>query len=96
MVAEMERGHTGSLRAAGRALGRFDGAWIAAAHDVPAAVVITRRDHVVRPERQERLAEAWRAVIVDLDADHDAPIAAPAAFTAAVLEGVERTAVVPT
>jgi 3-oxoadipate enol-lactonase len=96
MVAEMERGHTGSLRAAGRALGRFDGASIAAAHHVPAAVVVTRRDHVVRPERQERLAAAWDATTLDLDADHDAPMAAPAEFAAAIVEAVARTSGPPT
>jgi 3-oxoadipate enol-lactonase len=89
LVAEMERGHSADLRAAGRCLARFDGAPIAAAaNGLPAAAVITRRDHLVRPVRQERLAEAWRAPVVDLDADHDAPVAQPAAFVAAALQAI--------
>lgn len=89
LVTEMERGHTASLRAAGRALTRFDGRSIAAAaHGIPASVVVTRRDALVRPARQERLAEAWNARTVDLDADHDAPVAQPAAFVDAVLDGI--------
>jgi len=90
LVAEMERGHVAALRAAGRALARFDGRPIAAVSHVPASVVVTRRDRLVRPHRQEKLAHAWRASVVDLDADHDAPVAQPAAFVAAVLEAVEH------
>jgi len=93
LVGEIERGHPASLRAAGRALGRFDGRPIAAAHrQVPTAVVITRRDHLVRPARQERLATAWRATRVELDADHDAPLARPDDFVRAMLEAVASVA----
>ena len=92
LIAEMERGHTGSIRAAGRALGRFDGRPIASRHDVAAAVVVTSRDRLVRPRRQHALAVAWGADVVELDADHDAPIAQPAAFVAAMLEAVDRVA----
>lgn len=93
MVAEMERGHPGSMRAAARALGRFDGAPIAAAHDLPAVVIVTRRDRAVRPERQDRLADAWRATTVDLDADHDAPLVRLDDFARCVIEAVGRVAV---
>lgn len=92
LVTEMERGHAGSIRAAGRALGRFDGTAIAAAHDLPATVVVTTRDRLVRPDRQESLASAWRAEVITLDADHDAPVAQPAAFTRAVVNAVAKTA----
>lgn len=92
LVAEMERGHAGSLREAGRALARFDGRAIAEDAEVPATVVITRRDRLVRPLRQERLAEAWRARTIDVDADHDAPVAQPEAFTEALLAAIAQTA----
>lgn len=89
LVREMERGHTASLRAAGRALARFDGRPIASAHaDVPVAVVITERDALVRPARQRKLATAWRAHTVSLDANHDAPVAQPDAFAAAALSAI--------
>jgi 3-oxoadipate enol-lactonase len=90
LVGEMERGHSAAIRGAGRALGRFDGRPIAPAHNVPASVVITRRDRLVRPPRQEALATAWRAEVIDLDADHDAPVAQPKAFVEAVLTAVSR------
>jgi 3-oxoadipate enol-lactonase len=92
LVGEMERGHSAAIRGAGRALGRFDGGPIASAHDVPASVVVTRRDRLVRPPRQEALAAAWQADVIELDADHDAPVAQPAAFVDAVLHAVRAVA----
>ncbi len=92
LVAEMERGHPGSIRAAGRTLGRFDGSAIAASRHVPAACVIATHDKLVHPDRQRRLADAWRACAVALDADHDAPVAAPDRFVAAMLDGIDHVA----
>jgi len=89
LVREMERGHSASMRAAARSIGRFNGKPIAAAHpDVPVAVVITTRDRLIRPSRQRDLATTWRARVTTLDADHDAPIAQPFAFAAAAVEAV--------
>lgn len=93
-VREMERGHPGSLRAAGRALGRFDGRPIAAANPAtPTAVVLTGRDRLVKPTRQADLASAWRARVVHLDADHDAPIAQPRRFLGAAGAAINAVAV---
>jgi len=90
LVAEMERGHPGALRAAGRAMGRFDGRPIAAAHhDVPTAVVLTGRDRVVRPQRQQQLADAWRAHVVEIDGGHDVPIARPETFADAIADSLQ-------
>ena len=48
--------------------------------DVPAAVVITVRDHIVPPDRQLELARAIPAATVHhVDADHGACINAPQA-----------------
>jgi pimeloyl-ACP methyl ester carboxylesterase len=92
LVAEMERGHTASIRAAGRALASFDGRPIAGAHaaGLHTTVVLTTRDKAIRPARQRALAEVWKATVVELDADHDAPVAQPAAFIDAVVEGLAR------
>jgi pimeloyl-ACP methyl ester carboxylesterase len=90
LVREFERGHVASLRAAGRALSRLDGRAIAARHpEMPASVVVTERDRLVRPARQRALAEAWNAGIVSLDADHDAPITQPAAFVDAARRALQ-------
>lgn len=90
LVTEMERGHSATLRSAGRALASFDGRPIADTHRVPTTVVITRRDRLVPPKRQELLAAAWRADVIDLDADHDAPLAQPQRFVAACVAAIER------
>lgn len=91
VVREIERGHTASLRAAGRALARFDGRPIAAAHRAtPTAVVLTERDRLVRPARQRALAAAWEARVVLLDADHDAPLARPVVFARAALDALQH------
>jgi pimeloyl-ACP methyl ester carboxylesterase len=91
LAAEMERGHTASIRAAGRALSAFDGRPIADTHaaGLNTSVVLTTRDRAIRPARQQALADAWGARVVTLDADHDAPVAQPAAFTAAVLSALD-------
>src|SRR4051794_21402032 len=89
LVDEFERGHPAALRSAGRAHARFDGRDIAAGATVPAVVVVTRQDRLVPPNRQVRLADAWRATVVDLDADHDAPVPHPDRFVAAMVEAVQ-------
>lgn len=54
--------------------------WIGAV-DVPTAVVITRHDRVVAPQRQRRLAAAVPgAVVVEIDGDHGVFLADPDGF----------------
>ena len=89
LLSELERGHPGALRAAGRAMGRFDGRPAAAAATVPVAVVVTTRDHVVPSDRQRRLASAWHATVLELDGDHDAPVARYHAFAETIVAGVD-------
>jgi 3-oxoadipate enol-lactonase len=90
LVAEMERGHPGSIRAAGRALGGFDGSTIAATHTLPVATVVATHDKLVHPDRQRRLTDAWHAHAVVLDADHDAPVACPDRFADALLSAIDH------
>ena len=93
LVEEMERGHPAALRAAARAMSRFDGRPIAAAHkQLTTAVVLTTRDRVARPERQRDLAEAWGAEVVEVDGDHDVPIARPELFAEAISTAVDVVA----
>ena len=88
LLSELELGHPGSLRAAGRAMARFDGRPAAAGRRVPAAVVLTTRDHVVPADRQRRLAAAWGATVFELDGDHDAPVARYEPFAETVVAAV--------
>jgi pimeloyl-ACP methyl ester carboxylesterase len=73
LKGELHRGDPSAIAHAGRALGEYDGRAMAAAVDVPAAVVVTLDDHLVRPRKQRALADAIRdAQQFEIDADHDA------------------------
>ena len=37
-------------------------------------MLITTRDQLVRPSKQRELAEALRAHVIEIDADHDLPL----------------------
>ncbi len=55
--------------------------------DIPAAVVVTARDHIVPPRRQRRLAQAIpNASVHELEADHGVCVNAPQLFAGALLE----------
>jgi pimeloyl-ACP methyl ester carboxylesterase len=89
LLSELERGHPGSLRAAGRAMGRFDGRPAPTLSALPGCVVGTTRDHGVPPDRQRRLAAAWHATVLELDGDHDAPVARYHEFAETIVAGVD-------
>jgi pimeloyl-ACP methyl ester carboxylesterase len=92
LASGFERGHTASLREAGRAMGRFDGTAIAARRrgTLPVAVVVTERDLLIRAGRQRRLATAWGASLFSIPADHDAPISHPRELTDAIVAAVTQ------
>ena len=97
LKGELRRGDPADLAAAGRALGLHDARPFAGDIDVPAAVVVTTRDRLVRPHKQRALAAAipW-AHVVDVKADHDAPLMKADEFRAATevaLRHVLRAAV---
>lgn len=79
--AEMRRNDLRALVEAGVALGAFTSRdWIGTV-DVPTAVVVTRRDLVVPPVRQRRLAASIPGATVHaVDGGHDVCAAAPEAF----------------
>lgn len=95
--AEMRRNDLRMLVEAGVAIGAFTSRdWIGAV-DVPTAVVLTRRDLVVPPVRQRRLAAAIPgATVHPVDGGHDICAAAPERFVPALVDAcrsvVARTA----
>jgi 3-oxoadipate enol-lactonase len=74
LIAEFGRGLAPELADAGRALGRYDARPWAAHLGLPAAMLITTRDRLVRPAKQRELAEALHARVIEIDADHDLPL----------------------
>ncbi|MET0144415.1 MAG: alpha/beta fold hydrolase [Ilumatobacteraceae bacterium] len=92
MVSEMARNDPLAMVDAGRALSQYDARPWAPALGVPAASLITTRDHIVRPSKQRALAEALGAEHRELAADHLAAVSHPAQFAALTVELVELVA----
>jgi pimeloyl-ACP methyl ester carboxylesterase len=74
LAAEFHRGLARELADAGRALSRYDASPWAARLGLPAVMVITTRDRLVRPAKQRQLAGALRAEVIEIEADHDLPL----------------------
>jgi 3-oxoadipate enol-lactonase len=74
LTAEFRRGLARELADAGRALSLYDAEPWAGQLGLPAAMLITTRDRLVRPTKQRELAEALRAHVIEIDADHDLPL----------------------
>ena len=74
LEAEFQRATASDLVAAGRALSRYDARPWAGQLGIPAAVLTTTRDRLVRLAKQVELAEALRAHVFAIDADHHLPL----------------------
>jgi 3-oxoadipate enol-lactonase len=75
LAAEFQRATSRDLVAAGRALSRYDARPWAGQLGIPAAVLVTARDRLVRSAKQRELAEVLHASVFEVDADHDLPLA---------------------
>ncbi len=86
-LEEVMRNDWRAVLHAGAAIGRFSARdWIPTV-DCPTAVLVTTRDHIVSPHRQQRLLEAIPgAAGFHLDADHDCCVASAPVFVPALLE----------
>src|SRR5215467_13596090 len=74
LAAEFQRGLARELADAGRALSLYDAEPWADQLGLPAAMLITTSDRLVRPAKQRELAEALHAHVIEADADHDLPL----------------------
>jgi 3-oxoadipate enol-lactonase len=75
LAAEFQRATARDLVAAGRALSRYDARPWAGRLGIPAVVLVTTRDRLVRAAKQRELAKVLRARVFEIDADHDLPLA---------------------
>ena len=89
VVEEMHRNDWKAVLEAGNALGRYDArGWIGEV-DVPAAVVVTTRDGVVHPARQQALARSIpEASVFEVDGDHTVCVTNPGRFLPALHSAV--------
>ena len=76
------------IQQAGKALSTFDARSFAPALNKPSSFVLTIRDSGVLPHKQQSLAAAVNAQIVELDGDHMAPIVMPREFAIATRQAV--------
>ncbi len=74
LAAEFRRAAPRDLVAAGHALSRYDARPWAGRLGVPAVMLVTTRDRLVRPAKQRALAKALHARVFEIDADHDLPL----------------------
>jgi len=88
MIAENRRNDPWMMAEAGRAIATFDARGFASTLRKPASFVLTLRDTVVLPHKQQALATAMNAQIVELDGDHMAPIVMPREFAIATRQAV--------
>jgi len=80
LAAEFRRGLAPEIADAGRALSGYDARPWAAHLGLPAAMLVTTRDRLVRPAKQRELAAALNARVIEIDADHDLPLARSADY----------------
>jgi len=92
LAAEFQRATASDLVAAGRALSRYDARPWAGQLDLPAAVLATTRDRLVRLAKQRELAQVLRAEVFETDADHDLPLANGAEYARLTRLSVDRVA----
>ena len=96
LKGELRRADAGDIAEAGRALGQYDGRPFAGAVDVPAAVVVTTRDRLVRARKQRELAAAIPGCrVFELAGDHDATLVMPAEFERVTLAALRSVAPAP-
>jgi len=92
LAAEFRRATARDLVAAGRALSRYDARPWAGQLDVPAAMLVTTRDRLVRPAKQRELAKTLGAATLEIDADHDLPLVNGAEYGRLTRLAVDRVA----
>ncbi len=60
--------------------------------DVPAAMLISTKDRLVKPRKQRQLAAALRATVVEVEMDHLGALERPVQFASATVELVSSVA----
>jgi pimeloyl-ACP methyl ester carboxylesterase len=90
IIAENRRNDPWMIAEAGRAIAKFDARQFAPILHKPASFVLTLRDTLVLPHKQQALATAMNAQIVELDGDHMAPILMPREFAVATRQAVDQ------
>ena len=94
IVAETMRNEPRVMVQAGRALSRYDAREWAPSLDVPAGILISTKDRLVRPRKQRELARALNARVLEVPMDHLGALEVPDQFASATVELVSSVAAV--
>jgi pimeloyl-ACP methyl ester carboxylesterase len=90
LVSEIRRNDSWTMNQAGRALSKYDARPWAATLGVPTASVVTSHDSLVAPNKQQALARATQATVIEIDGDHLVNWQKPELFTAAVVDAIRQ------
>jgi pimeloyl-ACP methyl ester carboxylesterase len=93
LKGELKRADPAALADAGRALGRHDARPWAGRLAMPAAVVVTTKDRLVKPRKQRALAKSLRDVATyEIAGDHDCCLVLPGPFVRMTVTAIEDVA----
>jgi pimeloyl-ACP methyl ester carboxylesterase len=92
ITGELRRNDAWMISEAGKAISQFDARGFAHLVNVPTSFVLTTFDKLVPPHKQQALAEAIRAEVMELEGDHLAPMQQPREFSWATSRAVESVA----
>lgn len=92
LVAEAMRNEPRVMIQAGKALSRYDASDWASDLGVPAAMLVSTKDRLVRPRKQRQLAKALGAKVIEVPMDHLGALALPGQFASATVELVSSVA----
>ena len=90
LVSEIRRNDSWTMNQAGRALSKYDARPWAATLGVPTASIVTSHDSLVAPNKQQALAHATQATVIEIDGDHLVNWQKPELFTAAVVDAIRQ------
>jgi pimeloyl-ACP methyl ester carboxylesterase len=90
LVSEIRRNDSWTMNQAGRALSKHDARPWAAMLGVPTASIVTSRDSLVALHKQQALAHATQATVIEIDGDHLVNWQKPELFTAAVVDAIRQ------
>jgi pimeloyl-ACP methyl ester carboxylesterase len=90
LVSEIRRNDSWTINQAGRALSKYDARPWAGSLGVPTVSIVTSRDALVAPHKQQALALATQATVIEIDGDHLVNWQKPEVFTAAVVDAIRR------
>ncbi len=83
---ESQRADIASVQEAGKALGSYDATDWAGTLDIPAGMLVTTKDRLVKPRKQRALAKALGAEVREIATDHLGPWEQPDQFSSATIE----------